>query len=50
MSASQQASANSGALADVVFGRNETPLHHYHNTYRAALGMELLPLLIDDHG
>lgn len=50
MSASQQASANNGALADVVFGRNETPLHHYHNTYRAALGMELLPLLIDDHG
>jgi hypothetical protein len=49
MSASQQASANSGALAEVVFGRNETPLHHYHNTYRAALGMELLPLLVDNH-
>jgi hypothetical protein len=22
-------------------------LHHYHNTYREALGMELLPLLSD---
>lgn len=47
MSASQQATANSGALTEVVFGRNESPLHHYHNTYRAALGMELLPLLDD---
>lgn len=47
MSASQQATANSGALAEVVFGRNESPLHHYHNTYRAALGMDLLPLLDD---
>jgi len=47
MSASQQASATSGALAEVVFGRNEPALHHYHNTYRAALGMELLPLLAE---
>jgi hypothetical protein len=31
----------------VVFGRNEPALHHYHNTYRAALGMEPLPLLSD---
>ena len=44
MSASQQTSANSGALQEVIFGRNERPLHHYHNTYRAALGMEPLPL------
>lgn len=47
MSASQQSTANSGALTEVVFGRNEPALHHYHNTYRAALGMELLPLLDD---
>ncbi len=47
MSASQQASASSGALPEVVFGRNEPALHHYHNTYRAALGMELLPLLTE---
>jgi phenylpropionate dioxygenase-like ring-hydroxylating dioxygenase large terminal subunit len=47
MSASQQSTANSGALTEVVFGRNEPALHHYHNTYRAALGMDLLPLLAD---
>ncbi len=45
MSASQQTSANSGALEHVVFGRNEPALHHYHNTYRAKLGHELMPLL-----
>ena len=44
MSASQQRSANSGALEHVVFGRNEPALHHFHNTYRAALGKELLRL------
>jgi phenylpropionate dioxygenase-like ring-hydroxylating dioxygenase large terminal subunit len=43
-SAKQQISANSGALPFVVFGHNEPALHHYHNTYRAALGMDLLPL------
>jgi len=45
MSTSQQLTANSGSLAEVVFGRNEPALHHYHNTYREALGLELLPLL-----
>ena len=44
MGASQQSTANSGALQQVIFGRNERPLHHYHNTYRAALGMQPLPL------
>ena len=44
MSASQQRSADSGALSHVIFGRNEPALHHFHNTYRAALGQELLPL------
>ena len=44
MSASQQRSANSGALSHVVFGRNEPALHHFHNTYRTALGHEPLPL------
>lgn len=28
-----------------IFGRNEPALHHYHNTYREALGMEPLELL-----
>lgn len=45
MSASQQTSANSGALKHVIFGRNEPTLHHYHNTYRRWLGEEELPLL-----
>ena len=44
-SASQQRSAETGALDHVIFGRNEPALHHYHNTYRAALDMDLLPLL-----
>ena len=45
MGESQQAAANAGALEHVIFGRNEPALHHYHNTYRAKLGLELLPLL-----
>jgi len=45
MSASQQRAASSGALTHALFGRNEPALHHYHSTYRAALGMEPLPLL-----
>ena len=45
MSSSQQTAANSGALATVVFGRNEPALHHYHSTYRIKLGLEPMPLL-----
>jgi hypothetical protein len=48
MSASQQSTANSGALPYVLFGRNEPALHHYHSTYREALGMKPLPLLAED--
>lgn len=48
MSASQQTGANSGALAHVVFGRNEPTLHHYHNTYRRWLGEAPLPLLSEE--
>ena len=40
-----QLGADSGLQASVLFGRNEPALHHYHNTYRAELGMEPLPLL-----
>lgn len=40
-----QRGAEAGLQETVVFGRNEPALHHYHNTYRAALGMEPLPLL-----
>jgi len=45
VSASQQVSANSGAIEHAVFGRNEPALHHYHNTYRAMLGMDSLELV-----
>jgi phenylpropionate dioxygenase-like ring-hydroxylating dioxygenase large terminal subunit len=45
MSSSQQTAANAGALDQIVFGRNEPALHHYHNTYRSMLGQDLLPLV-----
>ena len=48
VAASQQRAADDGSLEHVVFGRNEPALHHYHSTYRAALGMEPLPLLAED--
>ena len=35
----QQIAAQNGLLDHVIFGRNEPALHHYHNTFRAALGM-----------
>ena len=37
--AAAHAGARSGAQEHITFGRNEPALHHYHNTYRAALGM-----------
>ncbi len=42
-----QKAAESGLQDYVLFGRNEPPLHHYHNTFRKALGMEELPLITD---
>jgi nitrite reductase/ring-hydroxylating ferredoxin subunit len=45
MSSSQQTSANGAALDQIVFGRNEPALHHYHNTYRRMLGLEVSPLI-----
>jgi len=36
--------ATSGAIDHFTFGRNEPPLHHYHQTYRRMLGMDPLPL------
>jgi phenylpropionate dioxygenase-like ring-hydroxylating dioxygenase large terminal subunit len=42
-----QRSADAGLQEYVVFGRNEPALHHYHNTYREALGMEPLELIQD---
>ena len=43
--AASQVGAESGLQEEVIFGRNEPALHHYHNTYREALGLEPLPLL-----
>ena len=40
--ASGHRGALSGAQEYMIFGRNEPALHHYHNTYRAALGMSPL--------
>lgn len=40
--ASSHLGAASGAQDHVIFGRNEPALHHYHNTYRHALGLEPL--------
>ncbi len=40
-----QKALESGLIDHVIFGRNEPPLHHYHNTFRRALGMEPLELL-----
>lgn len=37
MGESQQAAANAGALDEILFGRNEPALHHYHDTYAAKL-------------
>jgi carnitine monooxygenase subunit len=36
--ASAQAALSSGALREVVYGRNEPALHHYHANFREALG------------
>ena len=43
--AASQRGIESGLLKEMVFGRNEPALHHFHNTYRQVLGMEALPLL-----
>lgn len=34
----QQRAAENGTLKEIVFGRNEPALHHFHNNYREALG------------
>ncbi len=45
LAVSTQKALSAGTQAHVLFGRNEAPLHHYHNTFRTALGMQPLPLL-----
>lgn len=41
----QQRVAESGLLKEIIFGRNEPALHHFHNNYREALGQPLLEKL-----
>jgi hypothetical protein len=37
MGESQQVAVNARALDEVLVGRNELALHHYHDTYAAKL-------------
>jgi Ring hydroxylating alpha subunit (catalytic domain) len=43
--ASSHIGITSGAQPYLIFGRNEPALHHYHDTYRAALGLAPLETL-----
>ena len=42
MGESTQSAIENGLLDHVIFGRNEPALHHFHNTFRAALDMPRL--------
>ena len=39
MGESTQKSIECGLVPHLMFGRNEAPLHHFHNTFRAALNL-----------
>lgn len=39
MSVSQQRSYSAGAIPEIVFGRNEPALQHFHATHRSTLGL-----------
>ena len=43
--ASSYVGAESGQISHFIFGRNEPALHHYHATYRAALGLPPLEVV-----
>jgi hypothetical protein len=45
VAATSHRGAMSGAQDYITFGRNEPALHHYHNTYREALGMPPLQVI-----
>ena len=42
MGAMQQRAAETGMLKEIVFGRNEPALHHFHKNFREALGQSPL--------
>ena len=39
-----QLNAEMGILSEIVLGRNEGALHHFHNAFRSGLGRDLLPV------
>jgi phenylpropionate dioxygenase-like ring-hydroxylating dioxygenase large terminal subunit len=41
----QQRAAETGMLKEIIFGRNEPALHHFHSNYREALGQPPLERL-----
>ncbi|MEM9623463.1 MAG: aromatic ring-hydroxylating dioxygenase subunit alpha, partial [Pseudomonadota bacterium] len=43
----QQRMAETGMLKEIIFGRNEPALHHFHNNYREALGQPPLEPVTD---
>jgi phenylpropionate dioxygenase-like ring-hydroxylating dioxygenase large terminal subunit len=43
--ASSYVGAESGQISHFIFGRNEPALHHYHSTYREALGLPPLEIV-----
>ena len=45
VAASSHKGLKSGNINYLTFGRNEPALHHYHNTYREALGLQKLSLI-----
>ena len=47
VAASSHRGLMSGKVEYLTFGKNEPALHHYHNTYREALGLQSLPLITD---
>ena len=50
MGESTQRTVQTGALEHLIFGRNEAPLHHFHNTFREVLGMQPLEQLKTEPG
>ena len=41
----QQRAAENGMLKEIIFGRNEPALHHFHSNYREALGQPPLEVM-----
>ena len=44
MAAEVQVNAERGTQSEIVLGRNEVSLQHFHNAYRSGVGRDLLPV------